>query len=57
MYLASQVYLSKGTEVRNLVASSKSVLSAIAQSEVYTSKDVRFIDNIALQSDGFVMNF
>jgi len=34
-----------------------SVLSAISQSSVYTSDDVRFIDNISGSKSGYTMGF
>ena len=37
LYLGSSVWLSNNTEVRNLVAQTQSVLSAISQSSVYMS--------------------
>jgi hypothetical protein len=55
LYLSSEIYLSEETEIRNLRGKKQSVLSAISQSSVFTSKDVRFIDNISDSKSGFTM--
>jgi hypothetical protein len=57
LYLGSELYLSSGTEVRNMRGKKMSVLSAISQSSVYTSDDVRFIDNISGSKSGYTMDF
>ena len=57
LYPNSVLYLTNKTEVMNLTAQRQSVLSAISQSKVTTSNDVKFIDNSAMRSDGVTMLF
>ena len=57
LYLASELFLSDKTEVRNLLAQKQSVLSAISQSSVHASRDVRFIDNETGAANGYTMQF
>ena len=57
LYLFSNLYISDETEVRGLAATKNAVLSASAQSNVYTSKGVKFINNLAESSEGQTLSF
>ena len=52
LYLFSDLVLTQGTEVRNLIAQKSAVLSASALSNIHTSHDVKFVGNTALNNDG-----
>ena len=52
LFLTSKLYIQNNTVIKNLYALNQAVLSAISQSSVYISGDVRFIDNKSKSSKG-----
>ena len=52
LYLFSDLVLTQETEVRNLIATKSAVLSASALSRIHTSRDVKFVGNLAQSDDG-----
>ena len=48
LYLFSNMFVENKTVVRSILATKNAVLNASALSNVYMSKDVSFINNIAL---------
>ena len=55
MYLSSQLFISNESEIRGLIAQKNAMLSAISQSSLYVSKNVRFIDNQSFNKEGYTL--